>query len=145
MRETAYTFRFHVPKIRRRGPFYQIVVLKHQKPSNLAFFGEFLPALGLSCRIVLHTSVSDYRGPLPEVPLFFEVSGRKIGVAGSFPPWFSSKASQTLEYGPLLRIFVCLGMVLQNSAAHQCTCPWARKNHETKFCTKKIKIKHCFE
>ena len=47
------------------------------------FFGVFVPALGWSCRTVLHTSVPAYRGFSTEIPIFFEFSGPKIGMGGS--------------------------------------------------------------
>ena len=38
------------------------------------------------------------------------------------PPDICPKISKTLKYGLFWGIFACSELVLQNSAAHQCTC-----------------------
>ena len=43
-------------------------------------------------------------------------------MGGFLPPEPSPKPSETLEIGLFWSIFVCSGVVQQNSAAHQCTC-----------------------
>ena len=53
---------------------------------------------------------------------FFGFYGPKIG-GGGFPlPERCPKISQTRNDGLFWGIFACSGLVLQNSAAHQCTC-----------------------
>ena len=91
--------------------------------------GVFSPALGWSCKTVLHTSVPACRGRLPKIPLFFRFSGPKKGIGGFLPPELSFKPSKTLGFGLFWGIPFCSGVVLQNSAAHQCTCLYAGKNH----------------
>ena len=44
------------------------------------------------------------------------------GMGGFFPLELSPKPSKTLEFGVFWSIFVCSGVVQQNSAAYQCTC-----------------------
>ena len=55
-------FGFYGPKIGGGGSSYPSFIQKYQKPSNLAYFVVFLPALGWSCRTVLHSSLPAYRG-----------------------------------------------------------------------------------
>ena len=88
----------------------------------MVYFGVFLPALGWSCRTVLHTSVPAYRGFSTEIALLLGFSCPKIRMGGFFPPELSPKPSKTLELGLFWGTFVCCGVVLQNSAAHQRTC-----------------------
>ena len=52
---------------------------------------------------------------------FFGFYGPKIG-GGVLLPKFCPKISKTLKFGLFWCIFACSGLVLQNSAAHQCTC-----------------------
>ena len=52
---------------------------------------------------------------------FFGFYGPKIG-GGFLLPGFCPKISKTLKFGLFWGIFACSGLVLQNSAAHQCTC-----------------------
>ena len=121
-REMTNCFGFYGPKNRGRGSSCPNFVQKYQKPWNWAYFGVFLPALGWSCRTVLHNSVPAYRGLLTENPTFFAFSGPKKAIGGFLPPDFSPKPSKALEFGLFWSIFVCSGVVRQNSAAHQCTC-----------------------
>ena len=120
-REMTYFFGFYGTKI-GGGSSYPNFVQKYQQPWNLAYFGVFLPALGWSCRTVLHTSVPAYGGFSTEIPIFIGFSGPKIGMGGFLPSELSPKPSETLEFGLFWSIFVCSGVVQQNSAAHQCTC-----------------------
>ena len=53
---------------------------------------------------------------------FFDFYGPKIGGGGFLLPGFCPKISKTLKFGLFWGIFACSGLVLQNSAAHQCTC-----------------------
>ena len=53
---------------------------------------------------------------------FFGFYGPKIGKGGFLLPGFCPKISKTLKFGLFCGIFACSGLVLQNSAAHQCTC-----------------------
>ena len=52
---------------------------------------------------------------------FFGFYGPKIG-GGVHLPEFCPKKLKTLKFGLFWGIFACSGLVLQNSAAHQCTC-----------------------
>ena len=52
---------------------------------------------------------------------FFGFYGPKIGEGGP-PTRICPKISKTLKFGLFWGIFACSGLVLQNSAAHQCTC-----------------------
>ena len=56
-----------------------------------------------------------------EMTYFFGFYGPKIG-GGVLLPEFCPKISKTLKFGLFWGIFACSGLVLQNSAAHQCTC-----------------------
>ena len=52
---------------------------------------------------------------------FFGFHGPKIG--GGVPlPELCPTISKVLKFGLFWGIFACSGLVLQNSAAHQCTC-----------------------
>ena len=57
-----------------------------------------------------------------EMTYFFDFYGPKIGGGGFLLPGFCPKISKTLKFGLFWGIFACSGLVLQNSAAHQCTC-----------------------
>ena len=57
-----------------------------------------------------------------EMTYFFGFYGPKIGGGGFLLPGFCPKISKTLKFGLFWGIFACSGLVLQNSAAHQCTC-----------------------
>ena len=114
-------FWFLRPQNRGGGPPTRIVS-KNIKSPEIWPIWVFLPALGWSCRTVLHTSVPAYRGFSTESPIFFGFSGPKIGMGGFLPPELSPKPSKPLEFGLFWSIFVCSGVVQQNSAAHQCTC-----------------------
>ena len=46
----------------------------------------------------------------------------KIGGGGVLLPEYCPKISQTLKSGLFWGIFACSWLVLQNGAAHQCTC-----------------------
>ena len=61
----------------------------------------------------------DFRGNL--CPLFLVSTAPKLE-GGVLLPGFSPKISETLKFGLFWGIFACSGLVLQNSAAHQCTC-----------------------
>ena len=61
------------------------------------------------------------RGFSREMTYFFGFYGPKIG-GGVRLPGFCPKTSKTLKFGLFWHIFACSGLVLQNSAAHQCTC-----------------------
>ena len=56
--------------------------------------------------------------------LFFswDALARKKGLGGFLPAKISPKPSKPLEFDLFWSIFVCSGVVLQNSAAHQRTC-----------------------
>ena len=69
--------------------------------------------------------------------LSFGFSGPKIEMRGVLPPEASRKPSNTLGFGLFWSIYVSSGVVLQNSAAYQCTCLEAQKKHETRFCNQK--------
>ena len=56
-----------------------------------------------------------------KVAYFFGFYSPKIG-GGVLLPGFCPKISQNLKFGLFWGIFACSGLVLQNSAAHQCTC-----------------------
>ena len=56
-----------------------------------------------------------------EMTYFFAFYGPKIG-GGVLLPKICPKISKTLEFGLFWGIFASSGLVLQNSAAHQCTC-----------------------
>ena len=53
---------------------------------------------------------------------FFGFYGPKIRGGGSSYPSLVQKYEKTLKFGLFLGIFACSGLVVQNSAAHQCTC-----------------------
>ena len=57
-----------------------------------------------------------------EMTYFFGFYGPKIGGGGFLLPGACPKISKTLKFGLFWGIFACSGLVLQNSAAHQCTC-----------------------
>ena len=57
-----------------------------------------------------------------EMTYFFDFYGPKIGGGGLLLPGSCPKISKTLKFGLFWGIFACSGLVLQNSAAHQCTC-----------------------
>ena len=61
------------------------------------------------------------RGFSREMTYFFGFYGPKIG-GGVHLPEFCPKKLKTLKFGLFWGIFACSGLVLQNSAAHQCTC-----------------------
>ena len=111
----------------------------------MAYCGVFLPALGWSCGTVLHTSVPAYRGFLPENPLFFGFLGAKIGKGGFLQPEPSSKSSKTLELGLVWGIFVCSGLVLQNSAAHSVSAYRHQKTMKLGFVPKETNKNLFFE
>ena len=54
--------------------------------------------------------------------IFVGLSGPKIGIGGFLPPQLSPEPSKPLEVSLFWSIFVWSGVVLQNSAAYQCTC-----------------------
>ena len=56
-----------------------------------------------------------------EITYFFGFYGPKIA-GGVLLPEFCPKISKTLNIGLFWGIFACSELVLQNSAAHQCTC-----------------------
>ena len=62
------------------------------------------------------------RGFSREMTYFFGLYGPKIGGGGVHLPEFCPKKLKTLKFGLFWGIFACSGLVLQNSAAHQCTC-----------------------
>ena len=51
----------------------------------------------------------------------FGFYGPKIGGEVLLPE-FCQEISEALKFGLFWGIFACSGLVLQNSAAHQCTC-----------------------
>ena len=112
----AYFFGFYGLKIGGGGSSYPNFVQQYQKPCNLAYFGVFLPALGWSCRTVLHTRIPAYRGFSTEIPIFFGFSGPKRGMGGS------RAFSQTIKNPGIRRIleYFCL---LYGGAAEQCCTP----------------------
>ena len=61
---------------------------------------------------------ADFRGKRPT----FVVSTAPKKGGGFLLPGFCPKISKTLKFGLFWGIFACSGLVLQNSAAHQCTC-----------------------
>ena len=61
-------------------------------------------------------------GFLREMTYSFGFYGPKIGGGGVLLPEFCPTISKTLKFGLFSGIFACSGLVLQNSAAHQCTC-----------------------
>ena len=52
---------------------------------------------------------------------FFGFYGPKIG-GGVLLPEFCPQIAKSLKFGLFWGIFASSGLVLQNSAAHQCTC-----------------------
>ena len=56
-----------------------------------------------------------------EMTYFFGFYGPKIG-GGVLLPKMCPKISKTLKFGLFWGIFASSGLVLQNSAAHQCAC-----------------------
>ena len=56
-REMNYSFGFYGPKIGGGGPPTQLLSTNIKNPEIWPIFGVFVPALGWSCRTVLHTSV----------------------------------------------------------------------------------------
>ena len=64
---------------------------------------------------------STKRGFSREMTYVFGFHGPKSG-GGVLLPERCPKISETLKFGLLWGIFACSGLVLQNSAAHQCTC-----------------------
>ena len=108
----------------------------------MAFCGVFLPALGWSCRTVLHTSVPAYRGYSTEIPIFSPMilgpvfsRESKTQKKGDFPEkktyyfWFlrpqngggvlltrvCPKIRKIVKFGLFWGIFACSWLVLQNS------------------------------
>ena len=75
----TYFFGFYGPKIGGGGPPTRLM-----KISQTLKFG-FLPALGWSCRTVLHTSVPAYRGFSTEIALLLGFSCPKIRMGGVLP------------------------------------------------------------
>ena len=65
--------------------------------------------------------MSTKRGFFAENDLFFWFL-RPQNRGGGFLPKICPKISKTLKFGLFWGIFASSGLVLQNSAAHQCTC-----------------------
>ena len=63
----------------------------------------------------------DKKGFFAGNDLFFGFYSLKIG-GGVLVPEFCPQISKTLKFGLFWGICACSGLVLQNSAAHQCTC-----------------------
>ena len=120
-REMTYFFGFYGSKIGGGGSSYPNFVQCYQNPEIWPILGYFCLLLAGPAEGVLHTRVPAYRGFLTEIPIFFGFSGPKKGTGGFLPPELSSKPSKTLEFGLFWSIFVCSGVVQQNSAAHHCT------------------------
>ena len=118
-REMTYFSGFYGPKIGGGGSPTLLLSKKIKYPEMWPLFGVLLPALGWSCRTVLHTSVPAYRGLLTEIPISFGFSGPKIGMEGFLPPEFSPKPSENPGIQPILEYF-CL---LWGGAAEQCCTP----------------------
>ena len=110
-------FGFCGPKI-GGGSCNPSFVQKYQKPRNLAYFGVFLPALGWSCRTVLHTSVPACRGLLTEIFLLLGFSGPRTRDGGVLPNRAFTQAIKNPRVWPILEYFC----PLSGGAAHQCTC-----------------------
>ena len=117
--EMTYSFGFYIRKNRRGGPPTQTVSKNIKNHEMRPVFLVFLPALGWSCRTVLHTSVPAYRGFSTEIPIFFAFSAPKIGMGGFLPPKPSPKPSENPGIRPILEYF-CL---LPGGAAEQCCTP----------------------
>ena len=62
------------------------------------------------------------RGFSREINYSFGFYGPKIGGGGFLLPSFCPQISKALKVGLFWGICACSGLVLQNSAAHQCTC-----------------------
>ena len=62
------------------------------------------------------------RGFFTRNDLFFWFLRPQNRGGGVLLPEFCPKISKTLKFGLFWGIFACSGLVLQNSAAHQCTC-----------------------
>ena len=67
-------------------------------------------------------SKSLQKGVFPRNDLFFWFLRPQNRGGGVLLPQFCPKKSKTLNFGLFLGIFASSGLVLQNSAAHQCTC-----------------------
>ena len=65
---------------------------------------------------------STKRGFSRDMTYSFGSSGTKIQGGGVLLPEFCPEISKTLKFGLFWGIFACSGLVVQNSAAHQCTC-----------------------
>ena len=117
-----YYFGFHGPEIGGGGSHTRTLSKNISTP-------EIWPILGYFCLLwagpaeqrctPVYLPIEDFR-PKFQFSLFF--SGPKIGMGRFLPPEDSPKPSETLEFGLFWSIFVCSGVVQQNSAAHRCTC-----------------------
>ena len=83
-----------------------------------ALRGRLLCGVGVVCRV--EECAEGVRCSLPSAEGVCEPAAR--GSEVGFPPELSPKPSKTLELGLFWSTFVCCGVVLQNSAAHQRTC-----------------------
>ena len=120
-REMTYFFGIYGPKM-RGGPLTRIVSKNIKNPEIWPFLGYFCllwagPAE--QCCKPVYLPIEDFR---QKFQFSLDSLAPKIGMGGFLPPELSPTPSETLEFGLFWSIFVCSGVVQQNSAAHQCTC-----------------------
>ena len=92
--------------------YHQMPLHPDSRPCTYDFSSCFFPKFKKSAKGRLSRAMTYYFG-------FY---GPKIGGGGFLLPGFCPKKSKNLKFGPFWGIFACSGLVLQNSAAHQCTC-----------------------
>ena len=81
-----------------------------------------LPTYGFGSCFFPKFKMSTKRGFFAGNDLFFWFLRPQNRGGGVLLPKICPKISKTLNFGLFWGIFACSGVVLQNSAAHQCTC-----------------------
>ena len=100
----------------------------------LGYFGLLWARRAEWCCTPLYLLIEVFRQKLP---FCLDTLVPKYGWGGSSHPSFLPNHQKTLEFSLFWSILVYSGVVLQKSAAHQCTCLKGRKNHEHRFYTQK--------
>ena len=118
------TYLFWLLRLRKGGgvPPTRVLSKNIENPEIwpiLGYFGLLWAGPAKHCCTPVYLPIEDFR---TEIALFLEFPCPKIRMGRFLPPEVSPKPSKTLEFGLFWSIFVCSGLALQNSAAHQRTC-----------------------
>ena len=121
-REMTYFFVSQAPKQGRGGVLLPGFCPKISKTLKFGLFWGISACSGLVLQNSAAHQCTCLQRIFDRIALSLGFSGPNVRMGGIFPPELSPKPSKTLDLGLFWSTFVCCGVVLQNSAAHQRTC-----------------------